>query len=285
MIHLKKKIVAQHLGTGPKIRLAFLHSDPNVPHGQLWDSGATLQHHLLPSEFRVMEEQEVGTGWKKTKRRREFFFFFPIFPGSSGEMIEWMEPYDALAATLCEDPAVCALVKSYYSWVELRDDLLAVRPLPFNVLWAGNWLFEAVGTYEMGEPRDQRGPFEESVKLMSDLKRRGVCLFPPLDYVLTFARKVRYLTTLSTVSKLPPEVMVPPTLKVDLENRRWKQEALQWLELYNVNRLMLKRELSGRGNHVKSIEKKADFPFIHQGLEWMLQPYNSAFDKHFEMRM
>jgi hypothetical protein len=55
------------------------------------------------------------------------------------------------------------------------------------VLWAGNWLFEAVGTYEEGEPRDQRDRMVESINLIYGLSdRRGVCVFPPLEFVFLF---------------------------------------------------------------------------------------------------
>jgi hypothetical protein len=104
MIHLKKRILARNEdAASPKIRLAFLHSDGKRNTGQLWDSGATLQHHLLPPEFRVSEEQDVTTG----------------------DIVEWMEPYDALGATLCQDPTVCVLVKSYSCWDELYRELVS----------------------------------------------------------------------------------------------------------------------------------------------------------------
>jgi hypothetical protein len=104
--------------------------------------------------------------------------------------------------------------------------------------------------------------------------------------VICFARKVRYMSQLAAVTTLPLSVMVPPTIAVDTTNRRWRQDALKMLELYQVDRMVLKREISGRGNHVKEVRKKVDFPLIHEGgLEWMVQPYNAAFDNRHEMRM
>ncbi len=271
MIHLKKRLQA---GEDGQIRLAFLQSDFAVPHGQLWDCFASLQQHQVPEEFRVGKERDIAVGAGEAAVQAE------------DELVEWMEPYDALGATFCQHR--CAkLVQSYSKWEEIRDDLVSDRELPYNMLWAGNWLFEAVGTYEEGEPRDQRGRMEEAVRLMDEAStRRGICVFPPLQYVLCFARKVRYLMQLGAIRTLPVHLVVPPTVPIDLNDRRWKRLVMSVRSLYDVDRVLLKREVSGRGNHVFAVNSEQKIPNMPEGtLEWMVQPYSSAFDVRREMRM
>lgn len=60
-----------------------------------------------------------------------------------------MEPYDALAVKVAEQCETATLVHVYRSWEEVREALLGEAPLPYNVLWAGSWLFLAVGVYEV----------------------------------------------------------------------------------------------------------------------------------------
>lgn len=169
----------------------------------------------------------------------------------------------------------------------MKEDLDGDEDLPFNTVWAGSWPMYAVGTYESFEPHQQSSLLEEAITLMTQrCSSRGLCVFPPPDYVLQFARKVRYMTAMSELRTLPVNLLVPPTCRVPIEDRRWKHHVMDFLELYDVDRVMMKREISGRGNHVFPVSSKKTMPPVPVGsLEWMMQPYQEAFDRAVEFRM
>ena len=147
-------------------------------------------------------------------------------------------------------------------------------------------IFYAVQTYSDGEPRRQMDDLIAALDLFGRVARsKGICLFPPLEYVVKFARKAIYLTELHACT-LPMCLNIPPTFLVPLDDRHWREKALSYKDLYCVDKLIFKREISGRGNHVFVVSKKADFPKISsQPLEWIIQPYNNAFEYANEFRM
>lgn len=64
-----------------------------------------------------------------------------------------MESYDAICAKVTESCDCVELVTVFHTWKEIRDALLSEAQLPFDTLWAGSWLFLAVGVYEVWSSR------------------------------------------------------------------------------------------------------------------------------------
>lgn len=109
------------------IRVALLAADPAMPHGQLWD----LRHVFRSEQPNPLLQTHV---------EREL-------PHAAA--VEWMESYDALCASVELHTSCVRLVRVFASWAPLREALVSSLAPSFNVLWAGSWLFLALGVYEV----------------------------------------------------------------------------------------------------------------------------------------
>lgn len=234
-----------------------------MPHGQLWD----LRHVFRSEQPNPLLQTHV---------EREL-------PHAAA--VEWMESYDALCASVELHTSCVRLVRVFASWAPLREALVSSLAPSFNVLWAGSWLFLALGVYEVRHglallwmrgrgdrcrypsasrldtpvrpcgvgcasvrrgvrgarsPREPRLPFfffvafffsrplcsawalmlssigqesepdnlravmEDAIEVMrARTAFHGITVFPPLDYVLFFAQKVRVQVKMSDHLTLP----------------------------------------------------------------------------------
>ncbi len=240
------------------VSIAFLASDPATPHGQLWDVAQFFPEGKADPRLHTSFEREPG----------------------AAEAVEWMESYDGLACALAQTKKCIKLAKVYGTWDEIRADLMSERPLPFQVLWAGSWLFHAVGTYLEDEPERQQFMLDDAVFLMTvRAKLHGVVVFPPVEYVLMFARKHNFLLHMVERLKLPLHLNVPPTILIDCSEGVWRERLQEFADLYGVDKVVMKREVSGRGNHVVEGHPKSVRKAPPDTLQWFIQPYCDAFDR------
>ena len=198
----------------------------------------------------------------------------------TGECSNIVDAYDAIWGTIFATTRM-KLVHTFTSldaileakWEELPD---------MNILVIGNWVYPTAFQDESNGKVLAEKVYHKLQELEVD---RRMHIFPPLDYVWYFARKVHYYNKLSLM-RLPSGIHIIPTLSVPTEHF-WKKRLQEFAKDNNITDLMLKREMSEISKHVRKMKINALGALDGRttGFRWMAQPVLEEFAQQREFRM
>ena len=253
------------------VRFAYLQSDwkfsgqngfETQPKGQFWDG--------LPNGAPVFRVHKV------TDRS---------MPGQ-----EWMDSYDAVFAHIASDETF-ECVHIFKDWQEVRTLVNATSPLSavkalagVNLIVLGNWVHDIV-------LKDGEASHEAIMVWHQRLERLELELdcriFPPLDYIMYFARKEVYYRHLGR-STLPISLECIPTLFISHLQKSWKKDSVEFVG--DAEAIVFKRSVSERKLHMHLVKKDAIKSLVlfdrgTKGLTWLVQPDIPQFREYNEIRL
>lgn len=210
---------------------------------------------------------ELPAGFPKDIRRKEIM-------DPSGDN-SFVDVYDALWGSLALD-ADFELMHVFHS----LDDVIANAGNHHNLdlLIVGDWIYPSMGESDSAEKMHQ-------VLQNLEMDCCNLRVFPPLEYAWYFAHKARFLTRLAKMPLNPQLVKPIPTLPVST-GHVWKPEVKEFAKEHGVEKVMLKRDFSDRGRHVKEMDANALGALAgRDSIRWFAQPFLTEFSVNPEMRM
>ncbi len=168
-----------------------------------------------------------------------------------------------------------------------------------EVLEAGTELLQGLDVVVLGNwahptaLQDETNGSKQTMELYHKLEEleiaNGVRIFPPLDYVWYFSRKVHYYNKLSSLGSLlaAQSAYVIPTMAVPT-SRQWKKQLKEFANRNATSELMLKREMSEMRLHTKAYNVTrlpSSLAGRENGFHWMAQPVLQEFKHEPEFRM
>ena len=208
----------------------------------------------------------LPAGFPKSIRRKEI-----ADPSGDNSFVDF---YDALWGSLALD-ADFELVHVFHS---LDNLIRGVRDHELDLLVVGDWI------YPLLEKNDQKQDAEKMYAALWNLELdHSLRVFPPLEYVWYFAHKACFLTRLAKMPLNPQLIKPIPTLPVSM-GHFWKPEVVEFAGA--SQRVVLKREFSDRGRHVKEMDVNSLTPLEgRDSFRWIAQPFLTEFAVNPEMRM
>ena len=210
---------------------------------------------------------DLPVGFPKGIRRKEIM-------DPSGDN-SFVDVYDALWGFLALD-ADFELVHMFHS----LDDVIANagNHHELDLLIVGDWVYPSMGATDSAEKMHQ-------VLQNLEMDCRGLRVFPPLEYAWYFAHKARFLTRLAKMPLNSLLVKPIPTLPVST-GHFWKPKVKEFAKEHGVEKVMLKRDFSDRGRHVKEMDVNALEALAgRDSIRWFAQPFLTEFSVNPEMRM
>jgi hypothetical protein len=212
-------------------------------------------------------------------------------PTCDGEAIV-VDAYDAIWGTIFASAKgtkekrrrKMKLVHTFHS----LDEVFSLRTA-VDLLVVGNWAHPTAFEDESNGKALAQEMYHKLCELEVD---RGVRIFPPLDYAWYFAQKVHYYNRLSMMlathlqRDVVEDVHAIPMLPVPTEHF-WKKQLQEFAKEHKATELMLKRELSETGRHVRKMKAGAlgALEGRTSGFRWMAQPVLKEFVDEPEFRM
>lgn len=198
---------------------------------------------------------------------------------------EEMASYDAIfgGSLVAKDFEIVCILDCVQDVVTMRAEKAADLFSGVDVLIMGDW-----ANQRAAEVASVAGVFELFHHLQDLELQHGLRVFPPLEYVWYFSRKAYYYNRLSLMQgSLPPHACVIPTMAVP-KRGPWKAEVREFVR---SNLAVLKREFSGRSEHVLKVDCADDSSQLaallnsREAFQWMAQPVIEEFAVDYEFRM
>lgn len=205
----------------------------------------------------------------------------------------WVDAYDALfAALLQRGKGAIRLVHVVRDRKSVRDHISEQRAFlageaAFDVLVWPNWLFELL---HVGKTL---AALHEWVELLRQYERVHRCVvFPPIEYVLFFARKDVWMCA---HVRLPPSVHIIPTHYIypaTVSGKKWRASVVAFARKQQTKRLVVKRAVGECGHQVweevtvvDGGTKLSGLPAKLDPLPHLVQPFVEDFAKERELRL
>ena len=208
----------------------------------------------------------LPAGFPKDIRRKEI-----TDPSGDNSFVDF---YDALWGSLALDSDF-ELVHIFHS---LDDLIRGVRDFELDLLIVGDWIYPSLEKNDLKEDAEKMYAMLRDVELDGSLR-----IFPPLEYAWYFAHKAFFLTRLAKMPLNQQLVKPIPTFPVSM-GHFWKPEVVEFAGA--SHKVVLKREFSDRGRHVKEMDVKALASLEgRNSFRWIAQPFLKEFSVNPEMRM